>query len=110
MIESLYRHSQVETFCPQTGAVLELVWNGGEQMNHLPPQDAYPDEDTLQAWENMRIEILHELQDGGSTDVPDSDIDVLGTLVPVLESTRAHKRLRVRVVKRPNAKLMRNNN
>jgi hypothetical protein len=61
---------------------LELVWNGGEQRNRLPPQDAYPDYDTLQAWENMRIEILHELQDGGSTDVPDADVDQLGTLVP----------------------------
>jgi hypothetical protein len=104
MIESLYLRMPVEAFYPQTGLALELVWNGGEQMNRLTPQDAYPDEDTLQAWENMRIEILHELQDGGSTDVPDSDIDVLGTLVPVLEFTRAKKRLRVRVVKRPNAK------
>jgi hypothetical protein len=79
-------------------------------MNHLPPQDAYPDDDTLQAWENMRIEILHELQDGGSTDVPDADVDQLGTLVPVIESSKARKRLRIRVVKRPNAKLMKRNN
>jgi hypothetical protein len=52
----------------------------------------------------MRIEVLHELQDGGSTDVSDSYIDELGTLVCVLDSSRAQKKLRVRVVKRPKIK------
>jgi hypothetical protein len=79
-------------------------------MNRLPPQDAYPDEETLQAWENMRLEVLHELQDGASADVPDAYLDVLGTLVPVLANTRTQKRLRVRVIKRLKTKMAKSKN
>ena len=61
-------------------------------MNNRYPQGViFPDEETLQAWENMRIEILHELQEGASADVPDSYIDDLGTLVVVLASWRAQR-------------------
>jgi len=52
----------------------------------------YPDERTLQAWEDMRIEILHEIQEGGSADVPDSLVDIIGNLVVMLESWRAETR------------------
>ncbi len=63
-------------------------------MNSRSPQDViFPDEETLQAWKNMRIEILHELQEGAIKDVPDSYIDDLGTLVVVLASWRAQKKL-----------------
>ncbi len=31
-----------------------------------PPVGLPPDEQTLQAWEDMRAELLHEIQDGGS--------------------------------------------
>jgi hypothetical protein len=79
-------------------------------MNRLPPQDAYPDEETLQAWENMRLEVLHELQDGASADVPDAYLDVLGTLVPVLANTRTQKRLRLRVIKRLKTKMAKSKN
>ena len=79
-------------------------------MNRLPPQDAYPDEETLQAWENMRLEVLHELQDGASADVPDAYLDVRGTLVPVLANTRTQKRLRVRVIKRLKTKMAKSKN
>jgi hypothetical protein len=34
------------------------------------------DEETLQAWEEMRIEILHEIEDGGS--VADEVVDAAG--------------------------------
>jgi hypothetical protein len=46
-----------------------------------------PDELTLQVWEDMRSEILHELQDGG--DVPDSLMDIMGILATTLDSWRA---------------------
>jgi hypothetical protein len=46
-----------------------------------------PDEITLQAWEDMRSEVLHELQDGG--DVPDALIDILGNVATMLDSWRA---------------------
>jgi hypothetical protein len=73
-------------------------------MRQRPPQMTFPDEETLQAWENMRVEVLHELQDGASADIPDSYLDELGTLVAVLDSNRAKKKLRVRVVNRPQSK------
>lgn len=37
------------------------------------------DEATLRAWEEMRIEILHEIQEGGS--VPDELVDAVGGLI-----------------------------
>jgi hypothetical protein len=40
-----------------------------------------PDEATLRAWEEMRIEILHEIQDGG---VPDERVDAAGDLAAVV--------------------------
>lgn len=46
-----------------------------------------PDELTLQVWEDMRSEILHELQDGG--DVSDSLMDIMGNLATTLDSWRA---------------------
>ena len=65
-------------------------------MNNRYPQGViFPDEETLQAWENMRIEVLHELQEGASADVPDSYVDDLGILVVVLASWRAQKKLRL---------------
>ncbi len=48
-----------------------------------------PDEQTLQAWEDMRVEIWHELQEGADADVPDSLIDDIGNLVVTLASWRA---------------------
>ena len=36
------------------------------------------DASTLRAWEDMRIEILHEIQDGGS--LPDERVDAAGDL------------------------------
>lgn len=61
----------------------------------LPQEDIYPDEETLQAWENMRIEILHELQEGASADVPDSYLDDIGNLIVRLTSWKAQKKLRL---------------
>lgn len=61
-------------------------------MNHSQHLETFiPDEATLQAWENMRIEILHELQEGASADVPDSCLDDLGSLVVVLTSWKAQR-------------------
>ncbi len=50
-------------------------------------ETTFPDELTLQVWEDMRNEVLHELQDGG--DVPDSLIDSMGNLATALDSWRA---------------------
>ena len=78
-------------------------------MSQVNPQNAIPDEDTLQAWEDMRSEILHELQDGASADIPDAVIDQLGTLVAMINTTRSKKRLRVRIMKRPPSQLAKRN-
>lgn len=56
---------------------------------HSPQEGIYPDEETLQAWENMRLEVLHELQDGASADIPDASLEVFGTLVATLASSEA---------------------
>lgn len=40
------------------------------------------DEATLRAWEEMRIEILHEMQEGGG--VPDEVVDAAGDLAVML--------------------------
>ena len=40
---------------------------------------AVPDETTLRAWEEMRAQVLHELQEGG--EVADTTVDALGDLV-----------------------------
>ena len=50
-----------------------------------------PDEITLQAWEDMRAEVLHELDDGG--DVPDSLMDIMGNVASMLDSWRAALKL-----------------
>lgn len=47
-----------------------------------------PDEQTLQAWEDMRNEIWHELQEGASADIPDATIDDLGDLIVTLEALK----------------------
>jgi hypothetical protein len=54
-----------------------------------PVEATYPDEQTLQAWKDMRLEILHELQEGASTDIPDALIDQIAELAVVLNSLRA---------------------
>ena len=56
---------------------------------HQPLETIFPDEGTLQTWENMRIEVLHELQEGASADVPDILLDIFRSLVVVLASWRA---------------------
>jgi hypothetical protein len=57
-------------------------------MGHSQYQEApSPDELTLQAWEDMRAEVLHELDDGG--DVPDSLLDIMGNVASMLDSWRA---------------------
>lgn len=43
-----------------------------------------PDEATLRAWEEMRIEILHQIQEGAS--VPDELVDVAGDLAVTLRA------------------------
>jgi hypothetical protein len=59
----------------------------------LPNEPTFPDQDTLRTWENMRKEILHDLQEGASADVPDSEIDEVGILVVELESIQAQRKL-----------------
>ena len=96
MDDSFYQIVEVEAFLPTGGLSPVRSCIGGEIMNNqLPKNITYPDQDTLRTWENMRKEILHELQEGASADVPDSEIDVLETLVIELEYWRAQKKLRL---------------
>jgi hypothetical protein len=45
-----------------------------------------------QAWEDMDLEILHELQEGAIEDVPDAQVDSIGNLVVLLKSWRDKNR------------------
>lgn len=64
-------------------------------MNRQVPKNRFvPDQETLRTWENMLKEVLHDLQEGASAEVPDSEIDELGTLVVELADLRTHQMLR----------------
>ncbi len=66
----------------------DVAWKGGEDMGRSQYQETTSlDELTLQAWEDMRAEVLHELDDGG--DVPDSLMDIMGNVASMLDSWRA---------------------
>lgn len=63
-------------------------------MNQQVPKTRFvPDQETLRTWENMRKEVLHDLQEGASAEVPDSEIEEVGTLVVELADYRAQKEL-----------------
>lgn len=63
-------------------------------MNQQVPKTRFvPDQETLRTWENMRKEVLHDLQEGASVEVPDSEIEEVGTLVVELADYRAQKEL-----------------
>lgn len=62
-----------------------------------PAEIPSPDKQTLQAWEDMRVEIWHELQEGASADVPDDLIDEIGNLVVTLETLKAEMRSQTRL-------------
>lgn len=65
-----------------------MAWKGGENMGRSQSKEpTAPDEELLQVWEDMRSEVLHELDDGG--DVPDSLIDIMGNVASMLDSWRA---------------------
>jgi hypothetical protein len=58
---------------------------GGDSMKRLQKEVVtVPDEQTLQVWEDMRAETLHELEDGAV--VPDESIETLGEVLVALES------------------------
>ena len=48
-----------------------------------------PPAEEAQTLEDMRLEILHELQDGGSADVPDSLIETIDELIVARNSRKA---------------------
>ncbi len=58
-------------------------------MDRAQNKDVYPDDQTLEAWADMRTEIWHELQEGASADVSEDLIDFIGTLVVMLDAWRA---------------------
>ena len=77
----------------------------------LPKEPTYPDRDTLRTWENMRKEILHDLQEGASADIPDSEIDEVGILVAELDTIQAPSNLRMpEELKRSITALVKSNN
>lgn len=53
-------------------------------------ETTFPDEETLQTWENMRAEVLHELQEGG--EVSDTLVDSIADLVVLLTSWNSRRR------------------
>jgi hypothetical protein len=58
---------------------------GGENMGRPQPAEALSrDEPTLRVWEDMRDEVLHELQEGA--DVSDAVVDAMANLVATLKS------------------------
>jgi hypothetical protein len=57
------------------------------QKEHLAP-----DEKTLWALEEMRSEVLHELQDGAGTDMPDALLDEISELLGVLQASNPEKK------------------
>lgn len=57
-------------------------------MNRPPRMQAtLPDKPTQQAWEDMRAEVLHEIQDGG--EVPDVLLDAIGEMLTRFPYTEA---------------------
>ena len=52
---------------------------------------AFPDESTLQAWEDMRSEVLHELQEGA--EVTDAMIESIAELAAKLGAWRSMNRV-----------------
>jgi hypothetical protein len=50
----------------------------------------FPDESTLRTWEDMRCEVLHELQEGA--EIPDAVLDSIAELAAELRSYRSVKR------------------
>ena len=64
---------------------------GGETMDHNQQAEvAFPEDPTLQAWEDMRSEVLHELQDGA--EIPDALIDSIAELAAKLRTWRSMNR------------------
>lgn len=62
-----------------------------------PVEATSADEQMLRIWEEMRIELLHELQEGADADIPDSLIDEMGNLVVILQSMKAETKLLTRL-------------
>jgi len=57
-------------------------------MEHLrKTKTAFPDESTLRVWEDMRNEVLHELQEGA--EVSDTLIDSIAELAAKLRKWRS---------------------
>jgi hypothetical protein len=60
-------------------------------MDHLQQvETAFPDESTLRVWEDMRSEVLHELQEGA--EIPDALIDSIAELAAKLRTWRSVNR------------------
>jgi hypothetical protein len=53
----------------------------------LQPVTPFPNEQMLKVWEDMRLDVLHELQEGAS--VPDELIDLMGDLAVMLRAPEA---------------------
>lgn len=91
MADSFYLESMVEAFC-STADWFRFLWKEGAEMDAIQQTSATnPDERNFQVWEDMRLEILHDLQDGASEDVPDSLVDSIGFLVVDLQPWRTEK-------------------
>jgi hypothetical protein len=93
MADSFYLKFGVEAFLFSGELSCDVAQKGGENMGRPRRKETTsPDELTLQVWEDMRAEVLHELEDGG--DVPDSLMDIMGNLAATLDSWRAAVRSR----------------
>jgi hypothetical protein len=87
MADSFYHQLGVRSFFVLKQVRGAMAWKGGENMDRPQSQESTaPDEEMLQVWEDMRTEVLHELQDGG--EVPDALVDIIGYLATMLDSWR----------------------
>ena len=76
------------------------VKEGGEIMEHLwQTKKAFPDESTLRVWEDMRAEVLHEMQEGA--EIPDALIDSIAELAARLRTWRSVSRTRLTTTSSP---------
>lgn len=62
-------------------------------MEHLwETKKAFPDESTLRVWEDMRAEVLHEIQEGA--EISDALMDSIAELAAKLRTWRSENRTR----------------
>jgi hypothetical protein len=68
-------------------------------VHHRQTEAAFPDESTLRVWEDMRSEVLHELQEGA--EISDALIDSVAELAAKLRNWHSVSRTRLKNTSSP---------